>query len=166
MILMGHSFGGLILFNSISAALINYLYDNAKGPESKDLVPRFGDMVILANPAIEAIRYTPLHRAAFRAEASITTRRPCSCRSRRRPTGPPEWRSRMGRGVSTLFETKLSDEERTANRNTMGHVDDYVTHVLKKRSDDLDICPGWAPVTDPDAPDAVLREKRNLDLER
>jgi len=166
MILMGHSFGGLILFNSISGALINYLYDRARDPNAKDLVPRFGDMVILANPAIEAVRYTPLHRAAVSRGGFDFYQAPVFVSI----TSTADWATGvafpMGRSLSTLFETKLSDEERTANRNTMGHVDDYVTHVLKKRSDNLDICPGWAPVTNPDAPDAVLLEKRNLDLEK
>jgi hypothetical protein len=165
MILMGHSFGGLILFNSISGALINYLYDGAKEPGSRDLVPRFGDMVILANPAVEATRYTPLHRAAVSRGGFDRYQAPVFVSI----TSTADWATGMafplGRDVSTIFETKLSDEERTANRNTMGHVDGYITHELKKRTDTLDTCPGWAPVADPNAPDAVAREKRNLDLE-
>jgi hypothetical protein len=166
MIMMGHSFGGLILFNSISGALINYLYDNPTGNTSRDLVPRFGDMVILANPAVEATRYTPLHRAATSRGGFDHYQAPVFVSI----TSTADWATGLafplGRDVSTIFETKLSEEERSANRNTMGHVEGYITHELKKRPDNVDTCPGWAPVLKPDSPDAIAQEKRNLDLEK
>ena len=122
-------------------------------------------MVILANPAIEATRYTPLHRAAVSRGGFDHYQAPVFVSI----TSTADWATGiafpLGRGMSTLFETKLSDEERSANRNTMGHVDGYITHDLTKRADDLDTCPGWAPVADPNAPDALAREKRDLDLE-
>ena len=62
--MIGHSFGGLILFNAISEALIEGLTYRDDGGDRDAPAVRFGDMVILLNPAFEASRYTPLHRIA------------------------------------------------------------------------------------------------------
>lgn len=139
LILVGHSFGGLIIYNSVAQSLINSLYEAAPNEEGKKTLGRFADMIIVANPAFEALRYTPLQRAA---EAS-------TFESYQTPifvsiTSEADWATRMafplGRYLSTVFESHASDEERDANRRTIGHVDRYITHELKV---DGDVCPGW-----------------------
>ena len=71
MIIIGHSFGGLIVFNAISGYLIESLTEQGQGSteeasRSAATLQRFGDMVVLLNPAFEATRYTPLQRVAAR----------------------------------------------------------------------------------------------------
>jgi hypothetical protein len=144
LILMGHSFGGLILFNAVSQSLINSLYeDGGLTPAGRKITPRFADMIIVANPAVEALRYTPLHRAAAAGTfdqyqtpifVSVTSR--------------ADWATGrafpFGRYLNTIFQTHASEEEEKANRNTMGHVDQYITHELELRAKDApDVCREW-----------------------
>ncbi len=78
LILVGHSFGGGVLYSAIKDELIEKI-QNSKGGEAKV----FGDLVILMNPAVEAERFeyihevmgktfpkcTPLAMASFTSEA-------------------------------------------------------------------------------------------------
>ena len=57
---VGHSFGGSALYNALSHVLIERLL-TVKGGEN---VQGFGDMVVLINPAIEAMRHTSLKNAS------------------------------------------------------------------------------------------------------
>jgi hypothetical protein len=59
LVLIGHSFGGGVLYSAVEAKLIAELSDS-------DLVRQkaFGDLVILMNPAIEAARLVKLHKIA------------------------------------------------------------------------------------------------------
>jgi hypothetical protein len=165
LILMGHSFGGLILLEAVSQSLITSLFEYDATPGQENVIPRFGDMIILANPAVEALRYTPLHRAAA-AQRYIRYQTPIFVSV----TSTADWATGIafpvGRGVDTLLETTLSDEERDADRRTMGHMDPYITHQLSMRSDGVSTCPDWKAVTDPNDPAAVEQELKNLMLER
>jgi len=160
MLLIGHSFGGLIMYNAIAEDLIESLtYDLPTGRKPQPAT-RFGDMVILLNPAFEATRYTPLFRAAQRASqigyqryqapifVSVTTR--------------ADWATGLafpfGRFLNTLFEREASSEEQQANRNTIGHVQQYITHTLLKSESET--CPGWK--LDPST-DAEIRNNQELE---
>lgn len=165
LILMGHSFGGLILLEAVSQSLINSLFEYDATPGQENVIPRFGDMIILANPAVEALRYTPLHRAAA-AQRYDRYQSPIFVSI----TSTADWATGvafpLGRSVNTIFETTLSGEEHDANRKTLGHMDPYITHELSMRSDSGTTCVGWEPVLDPTAPAAVAQEMTNLSLER
>ncbi len=164
LILMGHSFGGLILLEAISQSLITSLFEYDTTPGQESVIPRYGDIIILANPAVEALRYTPLHRAAS-AQRYARYQSPIFVSI----TSTADWATSVafpiGRSVNAMFETALSDEEHDANRKTLGHMDQYVTHELLMRTDGITTCPGWNPVTDPGAPSAMEQESRNLALE-
>jgi len=68
---VGHSFGGLIVFNALSQRLISDLTaraDDACTPGGAQGVSRpWPDGVVLINPAFEATRFEPLNRLADRA---------------------------------------------------------------------------------------------------
>ena len=160
MILMGHSFGGLILYSAVAQSLINSLYEASASADGKKIVPRFADMIIVANPAVEALRYTPLHRAAtgntydrYQSPIFVSV------------TSTADWATRIafpaGRYISTVFQTHASDEEREANRNTIGHVERYITHELVPGGG---ACTGWQPV-DPAKPETHDHAGPNLKLE-
>ncbi len=140
---IGHSFGGLILYNAIAEDLIESVtFDLDAGPRPTS-APRFGDMVLLLNPAFEATRYTPLYRAAERATGLPD--------EKYRPpifvavTTDADWATRYafpaGRFFNALFEKTASAEEDEANRNTIGHIKKYITHRLEKS--DQSSCAGW-----------------------
>ena len=52
----GHSFGGMIVFWALAQSLI----ESASDPDG-GIVPRFADLVLLANPAMEGARYLPIY---------------------------------------------------------------------------------------------------------
>ena len=163
LILLGHSFGGLILLEAVSQSLITSLFEYDATPGQEHVIPRYGDMIVLANPAVEALRYTPLHRAAA-AQRYARYQTPIFVSI----TSTADWATGaafpIGRSVDALFETSLSDEESDGNKKTMGHMDPYITHELTMRSDGVATCPGWKPV-DPGAP-SESQERTNLMLER
>ena len=68
LILVGHSFGASALYNMVQHELISRFYNSLeeqqKDPNAK--IKGFGDMIILLNPAIQALRFTPLREAVYR----------------------------------------------------------------------------------------------------
>lgn len=130
-VFIGHSFGGLILYEAIAPAVLSSIidseaYENSDGPSA---VERFGDMVLLINPAIEAARFQPLFR-------SVATYQPKQYRSPLMvlvttdadiATGTffP-----LGRFFSTFLEKKSGPEQRDATLETIGHMKPYITHYL------------------------------------
>lgn len=160
-IMIGHSFGGLILFNAISEALIDSLT-----PESGEPAVRFGDMVILLNPAFEASRYTPLHRivsdpkrqfARYQAPILVSI------------TSTADWATGLafpfGRFINTLFEVAASPEESTAIKNTMGHVDMYTTHKLTASAQNTSVCQQWKDIREVDPSVRLQQMRQNLIVE-
>lgn len=74
LILAGHSFGASALYNAIQYELISRFYESLaeqkRNPEKDIKIKGFGDIVILVNPAIQALRFTPLREAVYK-EGSI-----------------------------------------------------------------------------------------------
>ncbi|WP_429285196.1 hypothetical protein [Paraburkholderia sp. GAS41] len=130
-VFIGHSFGGLILYEAIAPAVLSSVIDGEVYSKSAQPPPveRFGDMVLLINPAIEAARFQPLFR-------SVATYQPKKYKSPLMvlvttdadvATGTffP-----LGRFFSTFFEAKDDQEQRDAVLETIGHMKPYVTHYL------------------------------------
>ncbi len=140
---VGHSFGGLVVFNALSQQLINDLTAEVQtGCFPQDTPPggvttAWPDEVVLINPAFEATRFEPLNRLADRAAAcgylppipllTIVTA------DNDRWTGPA---FTIGRRFMTLFEgyddstPGSRDLERNVNLRAIGFVDRYRTHRL------------------------------------
>jgi hypothetical protein len=55
-VMVGHSFGGMIVYAALAQSLIE-----AAAMDSNVLVPSIADLVLLVNPAFEAARYLPIH---------------------------------------------------------------------------------------------------------
>jgi pimeloyl-ACP methyl ester carboxylesterase len=53
-VVVGHSFGGMIVYSALAQSLV----EAAATPE---VPPTLADLVLLVNPAIEAARYLPIH---------------------------------------------------------------------------------------------------------
>jgi hypothetical protein len=147
MIIIGHSFGGLIVFNAISEWLIENLTEEYEGSPAPQ---RSSVMVILLNPAVEATRYTPLYRAVLENEeehknAYLNYQAPLLVvltSTADRATRLYFW---WGRVLSTMFERKASPEEAEANLATIGFMDTYVTHELRENPNEAPVCEGWQP---------------------
>ena len=56
LVLVGHSFGGLLVYSAVAQSLIETASDYSHRPE-----PGFANLILLVNPAFEAARYLPIH---------------------------------------------------------------------------------------------------------
>jgi pimeloyl-ACP methyl ester carboxylesterase len=142
---IGHSFGGLIVFNALSQQLtsdLTAIADVVCTPGGVAGVTRpWPDLVVLINPAFEATRFEPLNRLADRAAG-------CGYQA----THPllmvitadnDHWTGGVftaGREVTTLFEgydestAQSRAQERNSNLRAIGFVDRYRTHRLCLRT--------------------------------
>ena len=156
-IVVGHSFGALIAFHSLSPLLINDLAlqrqravmkAGASGCGALPNAPRaWPDFTVLINPAFEASRFEALHNAA-QAEPGCPhpAQRPklvVVTADNDMATGKifPLFRS-----VASIFEKydassrEAHDNERQANLHAVGFVDRYKTHRLALERNDGGVC--------------------------
>ena len=176
-LILGHSFGSLAIYNAISESLIDSVSGGiaslSSSPSAGEQVSSpYADLIVLINPAFEGARFEPLYQASLnrmKRRPYIPTQDPVLVLV----TGTSDYATRyafpIGRFFSTLFQDNSpeskdgtdidgrADEERNANRNTVGHIPRYMTHYLgsfpsfpniepKKDTDgNLDVClkTGW-----------------------
>jgi hypothetical protein len=129
LLLIGHSFGGLILFSAIS----QYVIESAL---NKDIVPPFGDLVVLINPAFEACRYYPVH-CMIHDRKSFPPGQPPGLVivTADTDTATKTWFP-LGRrlGFSSWKARRIADQKTTV-LNTVGHVPFMRTHLLTAKRD-------------------------------
>ena len=144
-VLIGHSFGGLILYNSISGSLIESMTHAFDADPNEDGYWRFADLAVLINPAFEATRYTPLHRIASTSGPYERYETPLLITVTSRADRATGIAFPLGRAINTIFERHASDEEREADKSTVGHMRSYLTHDLVTASpnDEPAECKDW-----------------------
>ena len=132
LVIMGHSFGGLVIYSALSHALIEraatmpYL----AGAAESEVAKSFGDFVMLVNPAFEGSLYEPLFQAAknrcYNAEQRpvmmIVTSEADDATGKAFP---------IGRTLDTLLQHATSDAQKQSMRKAIGHDDRYMTHELR-----------------------------------
>jgi hypothetical protein len=132
----------------VYSALAQSLIEAASGPVN-EVAPRFADLVLLVNPAIEGARYLPIFDLTNdRRSAGRTSAQPpvfiCA-------TGSNDWATGMafpfGNATSLLWESYLDRQERQAMINTIGHLPWLKTHDLTGDSGPL----GYALTPPPEA---------------
>ena len=154
LVVIGHSFGGAVVFTTLQNILADRFIDSRVGKTFQGDAQGFGDLVILMNPAFEAIRYSALYdlsqqgcRRYFNSQlpklAILTSKADYATR----------FAFPVGRSFSTLFESHTTLErhycespgskgirtmqisEGEADRNTVGHFEPYLTHRLRASED-------------------------------
>ena len=154
LVTIGHSFGGAVLYTALQQILEDRFIDSRKNKTFAGDANGFGDLVVLMNPAFEALRYATLYdisqdycRGYFPSQlpklAILTSETD-------RATG---WAFPMGRFFSTFFDTHttlerhnctgvginkinpIEIEEGEADRLTIGHFKPYLTHRLNPLSE-------------------------------
>ena len=147
LVTIGHSFGGAVLYTALQQILEDRFIDSRKSKTFSGDANGLGDLVVLLNPAFEALRYTTLYdisqdycRSYFSSQlpklAILTSETD-------RATG---WAFPAGRVFSTFFETHTTLDrhnctgigkmnpieiaEGEADRHTVGHFEPYLTHRL------------------------------------
>lgn len=145
LIIMGHSFGGQAVYGATAQILASRFIDSREYKTVQDDAKGFGDLVVLLNPAFEALRYLPLH--------DLSNSR-CSYFESQRPrlailTSETDYATKLafpaGRFMSTMFEAygtiertfcsgkhkrELVLNEGDADRTTVGHFDPLISHEL------------------------------------
>ena len=159
--LIGHSFGALVLFNAVSQSLVNSFVEGEDIDSKNSPVDRLGDMIVLINPAFEATRFEPLDRVA-RKRSYFHYQSPVFVSITSDADNATGRLFPLGRTINTIFESELTNAERSANRNTIGHIPAYITHRLT-----LDAarnrCNDWVvnPKGDAQMINNVLQESQN-----
>jgi len=127
LVIVGHSFGGMIVFSALAQSLIQA----ASAPVGR-VTPEFADLVLLVNPAIEGARYLPIHdlvtTAAFKART--TKQLPvfiCAQANNDQPVGlvfP------LGNAGHAIDEATIGDLEKECVTHALGFVPSFRTHAL------------------------------------
>jgi hypothetical protein len=147
---MGHSFGGLIAFHSLSQAMLNELTltkpnleagcnNAATSGKPGDAPASWPDLLVLINPAFEASRFEALHAVVKKVPGcpyneSLAPKLVVVTADNDWATG---WVFTTGRKILTVFETYSEDgygalkaAEEAANLHAIGFVHRYRTHRL------------------------------------
>ncbi|MDD5580573.1 MAG: esterase [Methylobacter sp.] len=142
LVVIGHSFGGAVVYSATSQILASRFVDSKAGKGYVDTAKGFGDLVVLLNPAFEAIRYAPFYDLAQER---------CSYFNEQVPrlvilTSEADYATKLafpaGRIFSTFFEThdtiernackrSLTLDEGEADRTAVGHYMPLISHTLK-----------------------------------
>lgn len=150
LVFVGHSFGAAVLYSALSPILVERFIQSPEFDSSASLAetgcvdktpiqPKtIGNMVVLINPAFEAMRFSTLHKLS----------QDCRYRPTQLPliavvTGYTDhatgWAFPIARFFRTIFQKyadydKYSDtkqEQFSANTLALGHYEPYITHYLR-----------------------------------
>lgn len=128
LVIVGHSFGGLLVYSAVAQSLIEAAVRWGGAP-----VPSFADLVLLVNPAFEAARYMPIQEQMDLRTAVNdfdVAQKPVFISV----TAKNDWAAGLafpfGMAFSTIGESVRSWRERQAVICTMGHLGWMKTHDL------------------------------------
>jgi pimeloyl-ACP methyl ester carboxylesterase len=128
LVVVGHSFGGLIVYAAIAQSLIE-----AAASEGR-IAPSFGDLVLLVNPAVAAVSYMPLWSIVTSKQFDEHQLPVCVS-----VTASNDWATGFAYPLGTFL--RLFNErwwgwrERQALIHTMGHLPWMRTHELTLHRD-------------------------------
>jgi len=130
LMIIGHSFGGDIVFSAVSPVLMERMVENSDEANVPQSPKTLGDLVVLINPAFEAARFEPLERVA--ATKSFPPGTNCTLAVF---TSTADWATGLafplGRKVSTVFESYVNKQQAKANVIAVGHYAPYINYELK-----------------------------------
>lgn len=123
LVIIGHSFGGAVTYSTLHHHFVEKLTAN-------DPLHPIGDMVVLINPAFEAMKLKPLLDIAWSKEEYQQSTRPMLMIVTSEADTPTRHLFKAGRTLSTLFWDYHSAEERALNTTAVGHYVPFITHSL------------------------------------
>ncbi|MGH8677862.1 MAG: hypothetical protein ACREUQ_05860 [Burkholderiales bacterium] len=143
LIVVGHSFGGALVHSALASALESG-FVHSTGPDGTvSDVAGFGNLVVLINPAFEALLFAPLSDMSTERGTYFGQQLPVLAVLTSEADYATRFAFPAGRVVSTFFEKERSirrynavtrtDEvidEEDANRSAVGHFEAYRTHRL------------------------------------
>lgn len=133
LIIIGHSFGGDIVYSATAPILAERMVENVDTNGSPQLPKSLGDMVILINPAFEAARFETIQRLA--ASEKFPSGNNCILAVFTSKTDDAtKVAFPLGRKVSTLFDMypKEQQGQGKANVTAVGHYTPFISYDLKQ----------------------------------
>jgi hypothetical protein len=136
LVITGHSFGGLVIYEALSHALMERAAKTTKDADGKplDVAKSFGDFVMLVNPAFEGSLYEPLFQIATHREY-VEGQRPVMMIVTSDADSATKYAFPIGRGLSTLLQHAEPYGQSDSMLKTIGHNDRYVTHDLQDKKE-------------------------------
>ena len=143
LLIIGHSFGGLIVYDALAQALTDRASQSVMAGEVGDAIEAdkaiasYGDLVVIVNPAVEATSYEPLaelmrgrdRRTLARYQNPVFVQVTSSADQATGTAFP------LGRSVNILTESFVDQRQRQEAAAAMGHWAPFWTHDLTKASD-------------------------------
>lgn len=130
LVVIGHSFGGLVVQTSIGQILEDRAIRTKGGDYGCQLdVEGFGNLVVLINPAFEAQRYSGLHDIASHRTWFPPQQLPVEVILTSKADDATGVLFPLGRRINTVFERDGWDKK---NLTAVGHYQPYITHELYK----------------------------------
>lgn len=150
MITIGHSFGGAVVFTALQQVLADRFIDSHKNKTYSDDAKGFGDLVLLLNPAFEAMRYSTLYDIAQQdcRQYTVPKQLPRLLTLTSEKDDATGMIFPLGRFFSTVMETHqqlpryectetgktpILLSEFSADKTALGHFKPFQTHVMKPR---------------------------------
>jgi hypothetical protein len=131
-IIIGHSFGGAAVYSALSHVLVDHFMaaDCTMKPDCE--VSSFADLVVLVNPAFEAMHYAALRNATDRAASYANGQLPVLAILTSEDDSATKSAFPLGRFFSTIFERERADlDQKAKSRTAVGHYVPYQTHRLE-----------------------------------
>jgi pimeloyl-ACP methyl ester carboxylesterase len=127
LVIVGHSFGGMIVFSALAQSLIQAASAPAGG-----VTPEFADLVLLVNPAIEGARYIPIYDLVTSPAFKTRTTRQlpvfiCAQAQNDQPVGTV---FPLGSAGHAVTEATIGELEKWCVTHALGFVPDFRTHAL------------------------------------
>ena len=147
LVVIGHSFGGAVVYSALAHTLESG-FVLTKGPDGTVSDTRgFGDLVVLINPAFEALRFSTLSDMSTERGTYFASQLPVLAILTSEADNATKTAFPMGRWFSTMFEkerevtrknSSIQKEEMIdqadANITAVGHFAPYRTHRLTAQS--------------------------------
>lgn len=131
LVVVGHSFGGLVVQSAIGQILEDRAVRTKGGDYGCQLgVEGFGNLVVLINPAFEAQRYSVLHDMAEKRRFYPPDQLPVEMILTSQADDATGVLFPLGRHVSTVFDRNGWDAQ---NVTAVGHYQPYITHTLTRK---------------------------------
>ena len=147
LVIIGHSLGGAAIYSALSQILQARFVRGLESEQEQEPIEGFGDLVVLINPAFEALLFTPLSDLSTTYNRYPDSQLPVLAILTSEADLATKYLFYIGRRLSALFETIQDDttgrlnaqtekweeiDQNQANVTAVGHFEPYWTHCLRK----------------------------------
>lgn len=143
LVVVGHSFGGAIVYSALSQLLMERFVETGEPAEASGAVRGFADLVILVNPAFEALQFATLGDMANERSSWSVEQVPVLAVLTSETDYATKYAFWVGRALSTMFKAHRDTvrdnravggpqeiSQGSADRTAIGHFKPYRTHRL------------------------------------